>query len=372
MVQKSVLTVYANVEHDFPHQWHARVNFYWGEDWDRLRVRNINAPMVASSIGTAPDPLAALRAPRPFAQNENILQYQNEGHLAGNLVSMSLDQHSYKRFDLHFSYRHVIFKSDGGDALGSPQSSYSDQGESSRADWMRANAGSFFGNVYLPFKIQWSAQLDGSTGAAYNITTGTDSNGDGIFNDRPAHASTPGTGTYLTRYGLLTTNTVNGNLPRNAGTLPSHFHLDTNLSREFVLNPKDTDHLRTFTVNMRSANVLNHTNVTGVSAVLSPTLGQPTLAEPESDVELSVNLPTAKHCWHCHRVICPPCFLPVKLASSVADNGCPMLHTSAWISSLSASLLTSREIPCLPHVPIQYSAFSPLAGTEVGTPGMPA
>ena len=285
MVQKSVLSIYANVERDFPHQWHARVNFYFGEDWDRLRIRNINAPMVANSIGMAPDPLAALHAPRPFAQNENILEYQNEGHLAGNLVSMSLDQHSYKRFDLHFSYRHVIFKSDGGDALGSPQSSYSDLGESSRADWMRSNAGSFFGSVYLPFKIQWSAQLDGSTGAAYNITTGTDSNGDGIFNDRPAYASAPGAGTYLTPYGLLTTNTVNGNLPRNAGTLPSQFHLDTNLSREFVLNPKDTDHQRTFTVNMRSANVLNHTNIVGVNTVLSPTLGQPTVAAPARRIE---------------------------------------------------------------------------------------
>ena len=285
MVQKTVLTVYVNAEHEFPHQWHARANFYWGEDWNRLRIRNINAPVVASSVGTAPDPLAALRAPRPFAPNENILQYQNAGHLAGNLVSMSLDQHSYKRFDLHFSYRHVNFKSDGGDALGSPQSSYSDAGESSRADWMRSNAGSFFGSVYLPYRLQWSSQLDASTGAAYNITTGTDANGDGIFNDRPAYATTIGPGTYKTAYGILTANAVNGNLPRNAATLPSVFHLDTNLSRAFVLNSKNTDHLRTVTLNARSANVLNHTNVTGVSAVLSPTLGQPTVAEPARRIE---------------------------------------------------------------------------------------
>jgi len=194
------------------------------------------APMVASSIGTAPDPLAALLAPRPFAPNENILQYQNAGHLAGNLVSMSLDQHSYKRFDLHFSYRHVNFKSDGGDALGSPQSSYSNQGESSRADWMRSNAGSFFGSVYLPYKIQLSAQLDGRTGAAYNITTGTDSNGDGIFNDRPAYASTAGAGKYQKPYGLLTANTVNGNLPRNALRGLGSAQWDFAVHREFVIH----------------------------------------------------------------------------------------------------------------------------------------
>lgn len=285
MVQKSVLTVYVNAEHEFPHQWHARVNFYWGEDWNRLRVRNINAPMVGSSVGIAPDPIAALLAPRPFAPNENILQYQNAGHLAGNLVSMSLDQHSYKRFDLHFSYRHVNFKSDGGDPLGSPQSSYSDKGESSRADWVQANAGSFFGSVYLPYKLQWSAQLDGTSGGAYNITTGTDANGDGIFNDRPAYALATGAGIYQTAYGILTINAINGNLPRNAGTLPARFHLDTNLSRAFVFNPKNTDHLRTLTLNARSANVLNHTNITGVSSILSPTLGQPTLAEAARRIE---------------------------------------------------------------------------------------
>jgi hypothetical protein len=285
MVQKAIFNAYVNVEHEFPHKWQGRVNFYWGEDWNRLRIRNINAPMVPSSIGTAPDPLVALRAPRPFATNENILQYQNTGHLAGNVVSMSLDQHSYKRFDLHFSYRHMNFKSDGGDAIGSPQSSYSDLGESSRADWMRSNAGSFYGSMFLPYKVQWSAQLDGSTGAAFNITSGTDSNGDGIFNDRPAYALTPGAGTYQTRYGLLTTNTINGNVPRNDGTLPGVFHLDTALRRVLVLNPKNTDHLRTITLNARAANVLNHTNITGVNAVLSPTLGTPTMAEAARRIE---------------------------------------------------------------------------------------
>jgi hypothetical protein len=285
MVEKSILTVYANIEHDFPNHWHARVNYYFGTDWKRLRIRNINAPMVASSIGTAPDPLAALLAPRPYAPNENILQYQNAGHLAGNLVSMSLDQHSYKRFDFHMSYRHVIFKSDGGDPLGSPQSSYSERGESSRADWVTTHGGSFVGSVHLPGKVLWSVQMDGSSGGAYNITTGTDANGDGTFNDRPSYASVMGAGTYKTPYGLLTANTVNGDLPRNAATLPAVFHLDTNLSRDFVLNPRDTEHLRTFTVNARSVNILNHTDITGVNSILSPTLGQATVASPARRIE---------------------------------------------------------------------------------------
>jgi hypothetical protein len=54
---------------------------------------------------------------------------------------------------------------------------------------------------------------------------------------------------------------VNGNVPYNIGTMPGVVHLDTNLSRVFALNPKNKDHPRTLTFNARSANLLNHTDV---------------------------------------------------------------------------------------------------------------
>jgi len=285
--QKSTFAGYFNGEHDFAHQWHARVNFYWGEDWNTPRIRNINAPMVATTVGVSPDPTAALRAPRPYGGNENILRYENSGHLAGNVVSMSLDQHSYKRFQFHASYRHMNFKANGGDGIVSPQSSYSEQGESARADWLKFNAGSFFGSLFLPKKLELSAQFDASSGASYTITTGTDANGDGIVNDRPSYASasTPGV-VYRTRYGLMTADTTNGNVPRNVGTMPSTVHLDMNLSRDFVFNRKNMEHLRTVTINIRSANFLNHTNINGVGTIVSsPSLDQPYQAEPARRIE---------------------------------------------------------------------------------------
>ena len=286
--EKATFTTYFTAEHDFAHQWHARANFYWGEDWNTPRMRNINAPMVASNIGVAPDPTAALRAPRPYGGNENILRYENSGHLAGNVVSMSLDQHSYKRFQFHASYRHMNFKANGGDGIVSPQSSYSEQGESSRADWLKFNAGSFFGSFVLSKKIEVSAQFDASSGASYTITTGMDSNGDGIVNDRPSYASPSMQGTvYRTRYGLMTADTTNGDVPRNVGTMPPTMHMDMNLSRVFVLNPKDSEHLRTVTLNARSANVLNHPNINGVGTIVSsPSLDEPYQAEPARRIEV--------------------------------------------------------------------------------------
>lgn len=47
------LSVSASIEHDFPHHWHVQTWFLDADVWGQLRIRNINAPMVADSVGTA-------------------------------------------------------------------------------------------------------------------------------------------------------------------------------------------------------------------------------------------------------------------------------------------------------------------------------
>jgi len=276
-----------SIEDDLPHHWHPSLSFAYGEDWGIFRMRNINAPMVASSVGIAPDPTTALLAPRPFAPNLNLFQYDNSGHLNGHVLNFTLAQTSYKRFDLNLSGWWVVFKSDAPLQIAPLQSSYSNRGESSRPDW-KSSGGSLDGTLHLPFKLDLSSQFSARQGRPYNITTGTDANGDGTFNDRPSYASVPGPGVYNTPFGLLTANTVNGNVPRNLGTMPSVWHLYSNLSRTFVLNPKYKDHARTLTLNARAANLLNHTNTTAVGTVLSPTLGEPISAEAARRIELGV------------------------------------------------------------------------------------
>lgn len=277
------------VEHEFPHHWHPEASYYWGGDWKDIQLRNINAPIVPSSVGTAPDPTAALLAPRPLAPNENIFQYLNAGHLTGGFLFLALNQSSYKWFGLHAGYIHLNLRCITCVAYEPQQSSYSNQGESSRPDWLARNSFNLFGTLHLPHKLEFATQFDASSGRPYNITTGTDNNGDGNFNDRPSYASAMGPGVYNTHFGLLTTNTVNGNVPRNLGTMPGLIHLDLNLSRAFTLNPNDKDHLRTLTFNARSANVLNHTNVTAVGTVVSSSnFSAPLTAEAARRIELGV------------------------------------------------------------------------------------
>jgi hypothetical protein len=70
--------------------------------------------------------------------------------------------------------------------------------------------------------------------------------------------------------------------------MPGVVHLDMNLSRVFTLN-KDRDHRRRLTLNARSANLLNHTNVTAVNTVLSSSaIGQSVAAEAARRIELGV------------------------------------------------------------------------------------
>jgi len=274
------------IEHDFPHHWHAQGNIYLAESWADLRSRNINAPLVNTSNDTAANPTAALDAPRPGAPNENIFQFEATGHLSGDVVFLGLDQHSYKRFAFFLGYLNFNLTTDAAANAGFAQSAYSNHGEAGPPDWQARQRVFFFGNLNLPEKLDLSAQMDAQSGLPYNVTTGTDNNGDGTFNDRPSYASAGGTGVYATRFGLLSTNTVNGDVPRDLGTMPALLHLDMNLSRAWKLGGK-SDHQRTLTLNARSANLLNHTNASAVSSVVSsPNFGTAIAAESARRFEL--------------------------------------------------------------------------------------
>ena len=273
------------VEHDFPHHWHAQANFYSGESWNNLRSRNINAPMLSAS--TPPTLAGALAAPRPLLPNENLFDFESTGHLSGRVLFLGLDQHSYKRFAFFLGYLNFHFNDDFPANAGFAQSAYSNQGEVGPPDWEARNRLFFFGNYNLPEKISLSAQMDAQSGAPYNVTTGTDNNGDGVFNDRPSYASAPGDGVYSTPFGMLSTNAANGDVARNIGTMPALVHLDTNLSRAFKVGRGKSDTSRTLTLNFRAANLLNHTNVAAVSTIVAaPNFTQPVAAENARRLEI--------------------------------------------------------------------------------------
>ena len=69
--------------------------------------------------------------------------------------------------------------------------------------------------------------------------------------------------------------------------MPWTFHLDSNIQRAWIItHDAKSDHQQTLTANIRSSNLLNHTNVTAVGSVLgSPQFNLPYAADNGRRIE---------------------------------------------------------------------------------------
>ena len=59
------------------------------------------------------------------------------------------------------------------------------QGETARASWESTHRLFAIGQLNLPEKLSLTSQFDASSGTPYNVVTGMDNNGDGVFQRPP-------------------------------------------------------------------------------------------------------------------------------------------------------------------------------------------
>ena len=93
----------------------------------------------------------------------------------------------------------------------------------------------------LPRDVQITPFLVARSGAPFDITTGTDLNGDTIYNDRPAFATDPARTTAVpTAFGTFDIAPVTGQapVPRNYGTSPGFVWLQLRAGKDFHLGPR--------------------------------------------------------------------------------------------------------------------------------------
>ncbi|SEG17128.1 Carboxypeptidase regulatory-like domain-containing protein [Bryocella elongata] len=273
-----------------PYGFNLSIDYYAVRMWDMMRSKNINAPLNGSPTG-----------PRPGPANTNIYRAENSAQGTGNAVFGGLENHKFKRVQFFVGGVRVnLIDDNNDDTFFTPQNANSDAGEFAR----RLNQGEWnvFGNatVTLPEKIQVSFNYSGQGGHVFNVTTGFDNNGDGVFNDRPTYAvaGTPLCSVnpnatpcgYATKWGELVASGGTGVFPRDKGVMPWSNYLDTNLQRTFKLSHNaKADHPQSVTLNVRSSNVLNHMNVTSVGGVLgSPQFGVAYAADPGRRIEAGV------------------------------------------------------------------------------------
>jgi hypothetical protein len=230
--------------------------------------RNINAPLPGTYDPTVPG-----RGTRPLGGDQNIYQFDSSGTLNAQIVAIQTRLNLSKRVVAYVVYSDVMEKADASSANAFVSNSYDVS-----ADYGRVAAPAHDlvagGMVQLPFGISTNLYFAAKSGIPFNITTGTDLNGDGQFNDRPTFATDLTRPSVVqTRFGNFDTQPTAGQklVPFDYGDSPSFYFLDVTLERSFAVGPRPAKKAaekagpapgRPFSVNFQvdAQNIFNHVN----------------------------------------------------------------------------------------------------------------
>jgi len=201
-----------------------------------LRVRNINAPLPGTYDPSNPD-----SAVRPLGNIGDIYYYESSATFNDYRFFGGIRRQMSKGFSLFANFGGGKGKTDTDCIFGSiancfPADTYDLTAEYSRVAFIPS--GSFFagGTMILPrLKVNLNPFVVFSTGRPFNIVTGRDTNGDGLFTERPsfATAQTDPANLRQTRFGDFDLAPAPGQalIPRNYSLGPSYFSVNLGISR---------------------------------------------------------------------------------------------------------------------------------------------
>ena len=250
--------------------------------------RNINAPLPGTY-----DPSDPSSGVRPMGGTQNIYQFDSGGDLKSHVFLLNSQFQFGKRINGFVAYNVTHSEQDVQNANTFDSDSYNLSQDYGRAPQPTQQ---LFASVngQLPFGISGSLWGAISGGTPFNITTGTDLNGDTIYNDRPAFATNPPSNSiiYKTSFGNFDANPQPGEkiIPIDYGNSPNFFFLEANVSRDFKIGPRPAptpaepgakgpapkpDRPYTLTFSAEADNLLNHNNPgVPVGVLSSPYFGR--------------------------------------------------------------------------------------------------
>ena len=263
----------------------ASVNYIFLRTNHQYLSRNINAPLPGTY--NPADPSSGVR---PLGGTQNIYQFSSAGVAVNNIIFANTNVQAGKRVSMFAAgFFGLTQKNDAPSDTSFPTNQYDPSVDYGREASPRVQ---FFSGATVKLPYGFSVNLYGSiqTGSPFNITTGTDLNGDTIYNDRPAFATNPTANSliYKTRFGNFDANPQPGEatIPFNYGSSPSFYFLVAHLERAFMIGPRPAapaakgpapkpDRPYSLMFAVEAYNVLNHVNPgTPVGVLSSPLFGQ--------------------------------------------------------------------------------------------------
>ncbi|HWW13867.1 MAG TPA: carboxypeptidase regulatory-like domain-containing protein [Candidatus Dormibacteraeota bacterium] len=217
------------------------VTYLNSRGFDQLLTINANAPFPGT-------PCSPCMPPNPAAGN--LYQYVSEGVFRQNQLIVNTNIRAGTKVQLFGYYTLNYANSDTSGVSSFPSNSYNISQDYGRASFDTRQRLFVGGSIAMPYAIRLSPFMVASSGSPFNITTGSDLNGDSIFNDRPGLVSTatcptvvpPGSGSsiYCTPLGTFDASPTAGEriTPINYGTGPAHVTLNLRLSKTFGFGPK--------------------------------------------------------------------------------------------------------------------------------------
>jgi hypothetical protein len=255
-----------------------------------LHISGKHVPIVVNANTPLPgtfDPANPSSGVRPYGNAAgNIFEYQSNGVYNQKLAFLKWDARFNKKVSFT-TYYTLRFAHNDANWLGTPSNPFDLSQDYGRASYDRRHSFNLLGNITLPLGLQFSPMLVMSSGAPYDLTIGSDLNGDSYGTDRPAFAtdlSRPSV--VVTKYGAFDTNPMPGQtiVPRNYLQSTGMWNVNARLGKTFAIGKKPaapgssgTETRFKLNFNVDVNNVFNHLNQGGyVGNLSSPLFGQST------------------------------------------------------------------------------------------------
>jgi len=225
-------------ERQLPRHMTVSTNYLHTTGTHAVRSRNINAALPGTTPGTAILPYGGVNA---------IYLYETSGVYRQNQLIANVTARISPKltFNAGYVYGTAVSNTDGAGTF--PSNQYNLAGELGPALFNVRHRFQMNGSWSTRWGFRFSPFLTVTSGRPFNITTGSDLNGDGLFTDRPGiatAASLPGVKT--TKYGPLDPNARAGEaiLPRNYGLGPNLIAANIRISKAFNVGTHDAGRIR--------------------------------------------------------------------------------------------------------------------------------
>jgi hypothetical protein len=224
-----------SVERQLPFRMTLSVSYIGSRTLHVLRSRNINAPL----LNAAGRPLidASGNVVRPIPTSGNVFQFESSGVFNQHQLVVNVNNRFSRALTLFATYTLNRAHSNAEGAGSFPANQYDLTGEYGRSVQDIRHRLFLGGSINaLPWGLRLNPFVVLNSGRPFNITVGRDLNGDTLFTERPAFATDlTRSSVRVTPFGAFDLDPQPGQviIPRNLGTGPAFFSVNTRLSRTF-------------------------------------------------------------------------------------------------------------------------------------------